>query len=180
MRVARRECGRNGPEGDPAGRLVHGAGTRVPSSPRRRESRLPALGRRLSTAQLHVVDIASGQDRVLPVDGMALGVIESNRSDLSPDGSQILFDRYEADGDHWAVAPVAAARRSASARNGQTAEKAHSPRRPGRPTVLRSSRITRLSPGTMSSGSSTRQVEHPTSDCRSRWAARRPGSGTAQ
>ena len=56
---------------------------------------------------VHVVDIASGQDRVLPVDGMALGAIESNRSYLSPDGSQILFDRYEADGDHWAVAPVA-------------------------------------------------------------------------
>ena len=56
---------------------------------------------------VHVVDIASGQDRVLPVDGMALGVIESNRADFSPDGSQILFDRYEADGDHWAVAPVA-------------------------------------------------------------------------
>ena len=56
---------------------------------------------------VHMVDIASGQDRVLPVDGMALGVIESNRSYLSPDGSQILFDRFEADGDHWAVAPVA-------------------------------------------------------------------------
>jgi hypothetical protein len=56
---------------------------------------------------VHMVDIASGQDRVLPVDGMALGVIESNRSYLSPDGNRILFDQFEASGDHWAVAPVA-------------------------------------------------------------------------
>ena len=106
MRVARCECGRNGPEGDPAGRLVHGAGT---------EARHPKAGVFIyprwgagEHGTVHVVDIASGQDRVLPVDGMALGVVmESNRSDLSPDGSQILFDRYEADGDHWAVAPVA-------------------------------------------------------------------------
>jgi hypothetical protein len=56
---------------------------------------------------VHVVDIGTGVDRLLPVDGMAIGVMESNRAYLSPDGSQILFDRFEADGDHWAVVPVA-------------------------------------------------------------------------
>ena len=56
---------------------------------------------------VHKVDIASGQDLLLPVDGLALGVMESNRSYLSPDGSRILFDGFKADGDHWAVAPVA-------------------------------------------------------------------------
>ena len=56
---------------------------------------------------VHVVDIASGQDRLLSIDGMTPGGMESNRSYLSPDGRSILFDRYEASGDHWAVVSVA-------------------------------------------------------------------------
>ena len=113
---------------------------------------------------VHMVDIASGQDRVLPVDGMALGVIESNRSYLSPDGSQILFDRYEADGDHWAVAPVAGGPPVSigpewpDGREGIFTEAFWSP--DGR----RSSRITRPSQVTMSSGSSTRPGSERTGD----------------
>lgn len=56
---------------------------------------------------IHTVDIESAQDRLLPVEGFAPGVMESNRSELSPDGTLILFDRFEQDGEHWAVVPAA-------------------------------------------------------------------------
>ena len=56
--------------------------------------------------RLHVLDIASGDDREVVIDNQ--DPIENiNEAWYSPDGSQILFDRYEADGEHWAVVPSA-------------------------------------------------------------------------
>ena len=56
--------------------------------------------------RLHVFDIATGEDRQVVIDNQ--DPIENiNEAWYSPDGSQILFDRYEVDGEHWAVVPSA-------------------------------------------------------------------------
>jgi hypothetical protein len=56
--------------------------------------------------RLHVYDIATGEDRQVRIDNQ--DPIENiNQAWFSPDGSQILFDRFEVDGGHWAVVPSA-------------------------------------------------------------------------
>lgn len=56
--------------------------------------------------RLYIVDLASGVSHQVPFDNLAPEE-NSNIAELSPDGSQILFDRFEATGDHWAVIPTA-------------------------------------------------------------------------
>jgi dipeptidyl aminopeptidase/acylaminoacyl peptidase len=55
--------------------------------------------------RLHVVDLGSGGDRLLPVEGFP-AEYNINRAWFSPDGTSILFDLFEAEGDHWAVVPA--------------------------------------------------------------------------
>jgi hypothetical protein len=57
--------------------------------------------------RLHVVDIATGADREVRMDNRAPSGDESNNAELSPDGSQILFDRFQFGQDHYAVIPTA-------------------------------------------------------------------------
>jgi dipeptidyl aminopeptidase/acylaminoacyl peptidase len=54
--------------------------------------------------RLHVVDLRDGTDR--PVTDGFPEVYSINQASFSPDGTSILFDLYEADGDHWAVVPT--------------------------------------------------------------------------
>jgi Tol biopolymer transport system component len=57
--------------------------------------------------RLHVVDIATGVDREVRMDNRAASGDESNNAELSPDGSKILFDRFQFGQDHYAVIPTA-------------------------------------------------------------------------
>ena len=54
--------------------------------------------------RLHEVDVLTGADRELPLEGID-ELFAINRAWYSPDGSSILFDLFEADGDHWAIVP---------------------------------------------------------------------------
>lgn len=58
--------------------------------------------------RLHIVELSSDimgtRDRRLPVEGLN-GPYAINRAWFSPDGSAILFDLFEEDGDHWAIVP---------------------------------------------------------------------------
>jgi dipeptidyl aminopeptidase/acylaminoacyl peptidase len=55
--------------------------------------------------RLHVVDLLSRADRPLPLEGFPTE-FNHNRAWFSPDGSRILFDFFEAEGDHWATVPT--------------------------------------------------------------------------
>jgi len=55
--------------------------------------------------RLHVFDLKARTDRTLPT-GTFPEVYAINRAWFSPDGTSILFDLFEADGDHWAVIPA--------------------------------------------------------------------------
>lgn len=54
--------------------------------------------------RLHVFDLVGGGDHLLPVEGFP-AEYNINRAWFSPDGASILFDLFEAEGDHWAVVP---------------------------------------------------------------------------
>jgi dipeptidyl aminopeptidase/acylaminoacyl peptidase len=54
---------------------------------------------------LHVVDVESGQDRVVAFTNRDPAGDESNIAEFSPDGSLILFDRYHGDEEHFAIVP---------------------------------------------------------------------------
>ncbi len=54
----------------------------------------------------HIVDIATGQDRPLRVDGIE-SEWRANTAQFSPDGTLILIDHIGVSADHWAVVPVA-------------------------------------------------------------------------
>jgi Tol biopolymer transport system component len=56
--------------------------------------------------RLHVLDLTSGVDHKV-ADAAIAAPYNVNRAWLSPDGSAILFDYFEADATHWAVVPVA-------------------------------------------------------------------------
>ena len=56
--------------------------------------------------RLHVFDLATRTDRRVADDTFP-GRYEMNRAWFSPDGRSILFDLFEADGDHWAIVPAA-------------------------------------------------------------------------
>ena len=55
--------------------------------------------------RLHVLDLTTGIDQALPDDGFPT-VYAMNRAWFSPDGNRILFDFFEADGDHWGIVPA--------------------------------------------------------------------------
>jgi len=56
--------------------------------------------------RLHILDLETEQERTVQI--VNQDPVEAiNSAWFSPDGSQILFDRYEADGEHWAVVPSA-------------------------------------------------------------------------
>ncbi|HSL76942.1 MAG TPA: hypothetical protein VK867_08360 [Candidatus Limnocylindrales bacterium] len=55
--------------------------------------------------RLHVFDLATGVDRRVPDDAFP-ALYNINRAGFSPDGSAILFDFFEVEGDHWAVVPA--------------------------------------------------------------------------
>jgi len=55
--------------------------------------------------RLHIFDLATRVDTRVAVDHP--DVYNINRAMLSPDGTAILFDLFEVDGDHWAVVPAA-------------------------------------------------------------------------
>jgi Tol biopolymer transport system component len=55
--------------------------------------------------RLHLFDLTSRTDQRLPT-GTFPGIFSMNRAWFSPDGQSILFDLFEADGDHWAVIPA--------------------------------------------------------------------------
>ncbi|HEY8168734.1 MAG TPA: hypothetical protein VIF84_08465 [Candidatus Limnocylindrales bacterium] len=58
--------------------------------------------------RLHIVDTATGEDRAVAVSNMdPAGQENVNNAWFSPDGTKILFDRFEVDGEHWAVVPAA-------------------------------------------------------------------------
>ncbi len=52
--------------------------------------------------RLHLFDLATRTDRRVPDDAFPKPY-SMNRAWLSPDGASILFDFFEADGDHWGV-----------------------------------------------------------------------------
>ncbi|HEX7347625.1 MAG TPA: WD40 repeat domain-containing protein [Candidatus Limnocylindrales bacterium] len=54
--------------------------------------------------RLHIFDLSDRVDRVVPDDAFP-GVYSMNRAWFSPDGNTILFDFFEADGDHWGLVP---------------------------------------------------------------------------
>jgi Tol biopolymer transport system component len=56
--------------------------------------------------RLHVIDLATNIDRRLPDDGFP-SRYAINRAWFSPDGTAILFDFYELEGEHWGVVPSA-------------------------------------------------------------------------
>jgi hypothetical protein len=55
--------------------------------------------------RLHVVDLVTGEDRPIPLEGVD-AEYAINRAWFSPDGSSILFDLFEEAGVHWAVVPT--------------------------------------------------------------------------
>ena len=55
--------------------------------------------------RLHVVDVLTGEDQSLHLEGID-AEYAINRAWFSPDGSSILFDLFEAGGDHWAIVPA--------------------------------------------------------------------------
>jgi Tol biopolymer transport system component len=55
--------------------------------------------------RLHVVDLLTGEDRPLPIEGID-AEYSINRAWFSPDGSSILFDLFEEAGVHWAIVPA--------------------------------------------------------------------------
>jgi len=57
------------------------------------------------TGRLRVVDLETGEDRPVSIDNLDPREA-SNRAQLSPDGTMILFDRFEDAGTHWAVVPT--------------------------------------------------------------------------
>ena len=54
--------------------------------------------------RLHVFDLTTRVDHRLPDDGFPT-VYAMNRAWFSPDGTRILFDFFEAEGDHWGIVP---------------------------------------------------------------------------
>jgi hypothetical protein len=56
--------------------------------------------------RLHLFDLTTRVDRRLDDSGFP-AVYEMNRAYFSPNGTSILFDLFEVDGDHWAVVPAA-------------------------------------------------------------------------
>jgi WD40 repeat protein len=59
-----------------------------------------------SHGRLHAFDLTTRVDRRLGDSGFPTPY-EMNHAWFSPDGTSILFDLYETDGDHWAVIPAA-------------------------------------------------------------------------
>ena len=54
--------------------------------------------------RLHIFDLGERVDRVVPDDAFP-SLYSMNRAWFSPDGTRILFDFFEADGDHWGIVP---------------------------------------------------------------------------
>ena len=54
--------------------------------------------------RLHIFDLVDRVDHTLP-DSEFPTVYAMNRALFSPDGNTILFDFFEADGDHWGIVP---------------------------------------------------------------------------
>jgi Tol biopolymer transport system component len=54
--------------------------------------------------RLHIYDLAARVDHALPDSGFP-SAYAINRAWFSPDGKAILFDFFEADGDHWGIVP---------------------------------------------------------------------------
>lgn len=54
--------------------------------------------------RLHVFDLMTRTDSAVPDDGFPT-VYAMNRAWFAPDGTRILFDFFEADGDHWGIVP---------------------------------------------------------------------------
>jgi WD40 repeat protein len=54
--------------------------------------------------RLHVFDLKDRLDHLVPDEAFPV-IYNMNRAWFSPDGSAILFDFFEADGDHWGVVP---------------------------------------------------------------------------
>ena len=52
--------------------------------------------------RLHIIDLRSRADDLIPVDGMP-GRYSINRALFSPDGASVLFDFFEEATNHWAV-----------------------------------------------------------------------------
>ena len=62
----------------------------------------------VAEGMLYLVDLESRTQHVVPFTNRDPGGQEAiNRAWFSPDGSRLLFDRFEVDGDHWAVIPTA-------------------------------------------------------------------------
>jgi WD40 repeat protein len=55
--------------------------------------------------RLHIFDLVNHVDHTVP-DEVFPSVYAMNRAWFSPDGSSILFDFFEADGDHWGIVPA--------------------------------------------------------------------------
>lgn len=54
--------------------------------------------------RIHIFDLTTRVDHRLP-DAAFPTVYAMNRAYFSPDGSRILFDFFESDGDHWGIVP---------------------------------------------------------------------------
>ena len=59
--------------------------------------------------RLHIVDLKTRQDALLPVEGMP-SPYAMNRAWFSPDGAFILFDFFDESGDHWGLIPATGGR----------------------------------------------------------------------
>ncbi len=55
--------------------------------------------------RIHLFDLGDRTDQLLPTEGFPREYA-INRALFSPDGRSILFDFFEADGDHWAIVPA--------------------------------------------------------------------------